>query len=70
MPRPSQLDLTGQAFHGWTVVYDPGSDELGRWLTARLVSCVCRCGTRRGVRADRLVKGLTRSCGLRACRAQ
>ena len=66
MALPSQVDLTNQIFTDWTVVYDPGADSAGRWLAGRLVTCKCRCGIRRQVRADRLVKGKSKSCGAKA----
>lgn len=52
-------DLTGKKFNNWTVVRISDRDNFNavKWL------CRCDCGTERSVRATRLTRGTSKSCG-------
>lgn len=58
MGRPS-IDISGQKFGDWTVLYKGQSDARSavRWV------CLCACGTTRQVYAARLRCGKSTSCG-------
>lgn len=53
------IDLTGDHFGRWVVLYKVCSSEKGktRWM------CRCECGTKRIVNGNNLRRGLTNSCG-------
>ena len=53
------INLTGQKFGRWTVLYEAGRNKRGgaRWL------CKCDCGTQKEVNGHDLLRGHTKSCG-------
>jgi hypothetical protein len=57
--------VAGQTFGRWTTVEAAGSN---RWGLAMWV-CVCECGTTRAVLVNRLLSGLSASCGCNRGRA-
>lgn len=61
MKRPRRLDLTGQVFGYWTVLYKDGCLKNGepKWR------CRCKCGNERTVIAHNLRNGRSQSCGCR-----
>lgn len=57
------IDITGQKFGKWTVLYENGRlrEPMGRLVP--LWHCRCECGTERDLRAGTLRQGLSLSCG-------
>ena len=51
------IDLTGQQFGNWTVLYRDKNIVPVRWI------CQCSCGTIKSVRTDTLKNGQSLSCG-------
>lgn len=52
------IDLTGQRFGKLTVISPaPSKKKRTMWL------CLCDCGTKKIIGADKLVRGMTLSCG-------
>lgn len=57
------IDLTGQHFGYWTVLYrDLEWDKIRKNSKVKWI-CQCQCGTRRSVLGDNLRHGATTSCG-------
>lgn len=55
---PKFIDLTGNHFSHWTILYYVGQGQHGsEWY------CECKCGIRRIVDGYRLRKSVSRSCG-------
>lgn len=52
------MDISGLTFNRWTVLR---FDRIERGKT--LFLCRCACGTKRPVRSDQLVRGISKSCG-------
>ena len=57
--QPSFIDLSGQSFHRWTVLYQVAipREKGAHWL------CRCSCGVERVVLSSSLRCGVSRSCG-------
>ena len=60
--RKNYIDITGQRFERWEVLYldesrDYGKEKCIYWI------CKCDCGTIRSVSGARLRKGKSKSCG-------
>ncbi len=52
------VNLIGQEFGYLTVVHSlPSLNNMAQW------ACACKCGNRKDVRGQYLIKGITRSCG-------
>lgn len=52
------IDLKGKQFGDWTVIGEHfRSQEKTYW------PCQCSCGTKKNVRADQLIRGISLSCG-------
>lgn len=56
---PRLIDLAGQEFKRWTVLYR--SSEVGAKITRW--RCLCSCGTEKDVASYHLLSGLSGSCG-------
>lgn len=59
----TKIDLTGQKFGRWTVLYEvePTTNKRG-YLDKRWI-CHCDCGTEKPVYERELFRGRTKSCG-------
>lgn len=60
--RKNYIDITGQRFGRWEVLYideakDYGGEKCINWI------CKCDCGTFRSVAGSRLRQGRSKSCG-------
>lgn len=56
-------NLMGQRFGKWTVIAKAAKQGFNtRWL------CRCDCSTERAVRADKLLRGLAKTCAASGCR--
>lgn len=58
----SKIDLIGQTFGRWLVVAEAPSKKYKN-ASAACWECVCDCGTKRIVKAQRLTSGRSTSCG-------
>ena len=52
------IDLTGKQFGKLTVLYRDRSKRRVMWV------CQCECGRKKSIRADALISGKTKSCGM------
>lgn len=56
---PKKLDLIGQQFGRWTVLYRNGSKKTGQSIW----HCKCECGNEKDIVGSELLQGRTKSCG-------
>ena len=60
--RKNYIDITGQRFERWEVLYLDESKDYGKEKCIYWI-CKCDCGTIRSVAGVRLRKGKSKSCG-------
>lgn len=53
-------DLTGKTFGNWSVIRMSDKQSNGKSI---YWDCICKCGTKRSVRSESLVRGRSTSCG-------
>jgi hypothetical protein len=49
-------DIVGKTFSRWKVISHSPKNR-------RFYKCICKCGTKREVRKDQLIRGVSKSCG-------
>ena len=57
------IDITGQKYGRWTVLYENGRVKEPRGRYVKLWRCRCECGEERDLQAGTLKQGLSLSCG-------
>lgn len=61
--RRKEIDLTDERFGWWTVKAAAADITMSGGQKRRAWSCECRCGARKDVVEDSLLRGKSRSCG-------